>query len=189
LNLQPTAVPQYDAESYLTTLIDEVERQVRYLRTINEANRDDVAQMTIEIFLRNAESIRARYPNPGIWAGQKLACTAIDFGRRDNAQCGRGARGTRRVDTIDTTDPLTQLILTDHTNPLDIVAANDELSHLLSVLSDDDRLLFCMVEGLGYTAREVAGVLGISDSTASRRLTRIRRELREFANSEFATAA
>jgi RNA polymerase sigma factor (sigma-70 family) len=183
LNLQPTAVPQYDAESYLTTLITEVDRRVRYLRTVNEANRGDVAQRTIEKYLGKAEAIRAEYPNPGIWAGQRLACEAIDFGRRENAQRGCGARGTRRVDAFDPTDPLTQSILTDRTDPLDIIAANDELSHLLSILSDDDRLLFCMVEGLGYTAREVAGILGISDSTASRRLTRIRRELREFATA------
>jgi RNA polymerase sigma factor (sigma-70 family) len=183
LNQQPTAVPQYDAESYQSTLIREVERRVRFLRTVNEANRADVAQMTIEVFLGNAEAIRARYPNPGIWAGQKLACIAIDFGRRDNAQCGRGARGTRRVDSFDPTDPLTQAILTDHTDPLEAIAASDELAHLLSILSDDDRLLFCMVEGLGYTSREVAGILNIADSTASKRLKRIRRDLYEFATA------
>ena len=182
-------MPQYDAESYLSTLISEVQRRSRFLRTVSEANRDDVAQMTIEIFLRSPEKIRAEYPNPGIWAGQRLACTAIDFGRRDNAQCGRGARGTRQVDRIDHTDPRTQAVFTDRTDPVDIVADSDELSHLLSILDQDDRLLFCMVTGLGYTAREVARILGISDSTASKRLTSIRRELREFADSQFATAA
>ncbi len=183
MNLQPTAVPQYDAESYQSTLISEVDRRVRYLRTVNEANRGDVAQRTIEKYLGDAEDIRARYPNPGIWAGQRLACEAIDFGRREKAQRGCGARGTRRVDSFDPTDPLTQSILTDNTDPLETIAASDELAHLLSILSDDDRLLFCMVEGLGYTNREVAGILNISDSTASRRLTRIRRELREFATA------
>ena len=183
MNQQPTAVPQYDAESYLTTLISEVDRRVRFLRTVNEANRGDVAQRTIEKYLGDAEKIRAKYPNPGIWAGQRLACDAIDFERREKAQRGCGARGTRRVDTIDTTDPLTQSILTDHTDPLDIVAAGDELAHLLSILSDDDRLLFCMVEGLGYTNREVAGILNISDSTASKRLKRIRNDLYEFATA------
>lgn len=181
MNQQPTAAPQYDPESYQSILISEVHRRVRFLRTVDEANRDDVAQMTIEVFLRNAERIRAQYPEPGIWAGQKLACIAIDFGRRQNAQSGRGARGTRRVDSFDPTDPLTQAILTDHNDPLEIVAANDMLRQLLSILSADDRLLFCMVEGLGHSARDVAGILGISDSTASRRLTRIRHDLREFA--------
>ena len=183
MNQQPTAVPQYDAESYLSTLITEVQRRVRFLRTVNEANRDDVAQMTIEVFLGDADEIRARYPNPGIWAGQKLACMAIDFGRRDNAQCGRGARGTRRVDAFDPNDPLTQVILTDRTDHTERIAAGEELEHLLSILSDDDRLLFCMVVGLGYTSREVARLLGIAESTASKRLTRIRSDLREFATA------
>jgi DNA-directed RNA polymerase specialized sigma24 family protein len=40
-----------------------------------------------------------------------------------------------------------------------------------------------MVEGLGYTSREVAGILNIADSTASKRLKRIRRDLYEFATA------
>lgn len=173
----PDAVPRQDADAYLSTLISEIHRRVVFLRTIPIHQRDDVAQMTIEAYLLHADSIRARYPNPGVWAGLKLAGMAIDARRRDDAQCGRGARHTRRVDAFDPNDPVTQAILTDESDPLERFLLDEQLAPLLSILSPEDRFLFCMVEGLQYTAREVAGILGIGDSTASKRLTRIRRDL------------
>jgi RNA polymerase sigma factor (sigma-70 family) len=181
LTSTPTAVPQYDAESYRTTLIHEVARRVVFLRDVPIHQREDVAQMTVEAFLRNPDGIRARYPEPGVWAGLKLAAMAVDARRREGAQCGTGARHTRRVDVFDPNDPVTQAILTDDTDPVERFLIDEQLAPLLSILSPEDRYLFCMVEGLQYTAREVAGILGIGDSAASRRLTRIRRDLRAYA--------
>jgi RNA polymerase sigma factor (sigma-70 family) len=181
LTENPTAVPRYDAASYPSTLISEVRRRVVFLRNVAFDQREDVAQMTVEAFLRNPVGIQARYPEPGVWAGFKLAAMAIDLRRRNGAQCGTGARHTRQVDVFDPNDPLTQAILVDDTDPIEQFLLNEELAPLLSILTPEDRFLFCMVNGFDYTAREIAGVLGIADSTASKRLKRIRRDLLEFA--------
>ncbi len=177
----PTAVSQYDEESYTTTLVTEVHRRVGFLKGLTPSQRDDIGQMTLVAFLLHAEAIRARYPEPGVWAGQKLASMAIDFGRREAAQRGQGARFTRQVDAFDPTDPLTQSMFVTEIDPLAELVASDELAPLLAVLSDDDRTLVCLVHGLGYSNREAARLLGLTDSCASRRLSSSLAKMREFA--------
>jgi RNA polymerase sigma factor (sigma-70 family) len=189
----PNAAPKYagspkcdaeaasTAELYESTLIAEVHRRVVFLRNVDIDQRDDVAQMTIEAFLRNADTIAARYPEPGVWVSLKLAAMAIDAQRRNDAQRGAGARHTRQVDAFDPNDPSTHAILIEDADPIAHFLLDEQLAPLLNILTPEDRYLFCMVNGFGYSAREVADALGIADSTASKRLKRIRRDLHEFA--------
>ena len=171
---------QHDEKSYITELVTQVSRRVVYLKGLTPSQRDDIGQMTLTAFWLDADSIRARYPVPGIWAGQKLTGMAIDFSRREAAQRGQGARFTRQVDAFDPTDPATHaMVLTEH-DPLEQLLASEELAPLLEILTPDDQALVCLVHGLGYSNREAAGILGISDSCASRRLSSSLARMREF---------
>lgn len=177
------AVPSttgYDPESYLITLVAEVRRRVCFIGGLSAADRDDICQMTLLAFCRDAESIRARYPEPGVWAGVNLRGRAVDFGRREGAQRGEGARHTRRVGAFDTTNRDCQEMFSIDTDPFEQFLAHDELAPLLAILTPADRALVYLVHGLQMSNRDAAGVLGLTDSCASRRLTRALKRMRAF---------
>jgi DNA-directed RNA polymerase specialized sigma24 family protein len=166
----PGTTPGYDADSYLATLVTEVNRRVVFIKGLSPSQRDDVCQMTLLYFWLDEASIRARYPQPGVWAGLKLRTVAVDFGRREGAQRGEGARHTRQVGTVDTTDSTWQEMFSIDCDPLERLQDSDELAPLFAILNPEDRTLVYLVHGLGYTNRDAAGLLGITDSCASRRL-------------------
>lgn len=167
----PSTDPEYDADSYLDTLDTEVKRRVVFIKGLSPSQRDDVCQMTLLSFLLNAEDIRARYPQPGVWAGLKLRNVAVDFGRREGAQRGEGARHTRQVGAVDTTDSTWQDMFSIDSDPLERLQDSDELAPLFAILNAQDRTLVYLVHGLGYTNKDAAGLLGITGSCASRRLS------------------
>ena len=181
----PSSTPEHNAEhnaaSYLEVLVAEVHRRVGFINGLTPSQRDDVCQMTLLAFWKDAESIRATYPVPGVWAGVKLRTMAIDLGRREGAQRGEGARHTRRVGAIDTTDRVWQEMFRIDADPLERLHDTGELAPLLAILGPDDRTLVYLVHGLGYSNRDAAGLLGITDSCASRRLSSALRRMREFA--------
>ncbi|MBU6329715.1 MAG: sigma-70 family RNA polymerase sigma factor [Acidobacteria bacterium] len=179
MNQSHPAVPPYDAESYLTILITEVRRRVRFLRNLAVENRDDVAQMAIEAYLRRPDEVRENYPEPGVWAGLKVASAAIDHGRRNAAQRGAGARGTRQVIGFDPQHEAVDHMFSDPTDPVAALLDHEVLAPILRVLTPADRTLFCLVEGYQYTNREAGRILGLSDSATSKRLKRIRAQVRE----------
>ena len=169
--ITPGITPEYDADSYVNTLVAEVNRRVVFINGLSQAQRDDVCQMTLLSFWLNAEDIRARYPQPGVWAGLKLRNVAVDFGRREGAQRGEGARHTRQVGAFDTTDSTWEDMFSIDCDPLERLQDSDELAPLFAILSAEDRTLVYLVHGLGYTNKDAAGLLGITGSCASRRLS------------------
>ena len=193
MNPRSTAVPsstpehnaghnaEHTAEAYLEVLVAEVHRRVGFINGLTPSQRDDVCQMTLLAFWKDAESIRTTYPVPGVWAGVKLRTMAIDFGRREGAQRGEGARHTRRVGAIDTTDREWQEMFSIDADPLERLHDTDELAPLLAILGPDDRTLVYLVHGLGYSNTDAARLLGITDSCASRRLSSALRRMHEFA--------
>jgi DNA-directed RNA polymerase specialized sigma24 family protein len=57
----------------------------------------DVANFAIQKVIRNVQQFMARYPTPDHAANAVAPNAFVDYCRRDNAQSGRGARGTRMV--------------------------------------------------------------------------------------------
>ena len=57
----------------------------------------DVANFAIQKVIRNVQQFMARYPTPDHAANAVAPNAFVDYCRRDNAQSGRGARGTRTV--------------------------------------------------------------------------------------------
>ena len=172
--------PAYNAESYLATLVIEVYRRVVFIKGLSPSQRDDVCQMTLLAYWRDAESIRANYSEPGVWARVKLTSEAINFGRREGAQRGEGARHTRQVGAIDTTDATWENVFRQDGDLIDHLQNCDELAPMFAILSPDDRTLVYLVHGLGYTNKAAAGLLGITGSCASRRLRSALSRMRAF---------
>ena len=173
--------PQYDAESYLSALVTQLNTHIRSLRAVAPHDRDDVVLMALEAYHLDADHIRASYPDPAVWSRVKLRTAAVDFARRQGAQKGTGARFTRTVDTIDPQDPAAHVIAAVTGDPADVATTALFVGQLLEVLSDEDRHLFVSVKGLQFTTREIAAELGITENCACRRLTRIAATLRELA--------
>jgi DNA-directed RNA polymerase specialized sigma24 family protein len=57
----------------------------------------DVANFAIQKVIRNVQRFMSRYPTPDHAANAVAPNAFVDYCRRDNAQSGRGARGTRTV--------------------------------------------------------------------------------------------
>lgn len=157
---------------------------------------DDIAQAVAERFLTKAEAFMARYPEPARFARAATRNAGISFDRRERSQRGEGVRlvdagnglltprrpylsgntpigegGSELFDRVsDRAEPFhDQIVERQHDRDL--------LDQCLVGVSPADREMLLLVDGMGYTVHEVAGLIGQRRETVSRRVNRVRRRV------------
>lgn len=134
----------------------------------------DVIQYTIVELYARISYIMSKYPDPAHYVGARLSNVVTDFGRRQAAQRGEGARFDRKVTSADeehTARKLAQVVwgdsfdLADH---LDKIALVQKVNDVLTI--EQQRILdLVAVKGLSVTA--VAKIVGKRRETVSRNLS------------------
>ena len=136
---------------------------------------DIVSYATVELMTRLPQVI-ARHPDPFVYAGMRFRDVSRDYGRRQAAQRGEGARRTRTVASLNTTvrvEPL-QIVVTDDA----VVQAIDDrlqVSRVMAALTDRERQVLALCCAHDLTTEEAARRLGCARETVSRALSRAKR--------------
>ena len=136
---------------------------------------DIVSYATLELLTRLPQVI-ARHPDPLVYAGMRFRDVSRDFGRRQAAQRGEGARHTRTVASLDATvraEPK-QVVVTDDA----VAQALDDrlqVSRVMAALTGRERQVLTLCCAHDLTTEEVARRLGCARETVSRALTRAKR--------------
>ncbi|MEI7617806.1 MAG: sigma-70 family RNA polymerase sigma factor [Actinomycetota bacterium] len=185
---QPHSVDEYATAVFCET--------IKFCGRRGQHDASDIAQAVAETFLTDAERIMARFPNPVRFARGTARYTAISFDRRERVQRGEGIRladlgggaraprrrylsgnatiadsGSELFDTlIDTSEPVADNVA----HQCDIEAL---LARCLAGISPIDRELLMLVDGFGYSVKEVAQLVGQRRETVSRRIARIRQQV------------
>ena len=182
-----------NVDEYATAVFREA---IRFCRRHGQHDASDIAQAVAESFLTDAERIMARFPNPARFAHGTARYAAISFARRERVQRGEGTRladlgggsfAPRRrylsgnatladsefelFDTlVDTSEPVADKVARE----CDIGAL---LARCMAGISPIDRELLMLVDGMGYSVKEVADLVGQRRETVSRRITRVRQQV------------
>jgi RNA polymerase sigma factor (sigma-70 family) len=193
-----------DIIDYCTALHDRVVAISR--RTRSEHNARDIAQNVVEQFLRSAEVLMAKYPDPTLYAAVRTGHAGSDFDSKERTQRCEGARlvrnaagDTARGRTWESGDaPLFDgegRLFDTFAEEGDFVeahAAAAEVDFILNIclagLTAADRELLRRVDGEGYTITQVAAEIGQRRETVNRRLTKIR-AIAQANAAQFALAA
>lgn len=184
-------------EAFCTNLKDKL---------LTKCKRDELADIVSKEaldLLEKIDEVMARYPKPDVYANEraKLGRAAADFRRRDNAQAGRGAYGTRKVLNGDgvfhdhlydhwddqpnkngKTGTNYEVFAAHQPDFVSDLVDHDERQRLLHQallqLSTDEREILSLIDGEGRTVTSVANLLGLSRETVSRKRSRALRTVR-----------
>jgi RNA polymerase sigma-70 factor (ECF subfamily) len=143
---------------------------VAWLRALGTplSELEDVAQETFLVVRRKLDAFDGRNL-PG-WLYKIAAQTASDQRRRAwfRRLLQRAPESTLAGVPADGPDPL---------RSCEIAQAQRDLERLLGRLKEAQRVTFWLFEVEGYRAPEIAGLLGVTESTVTMRLHRARKEL------------
>lgn len=136
---------------------------------------DIVSFATLELMTRLPQVI-ARHPDPLAYAGLRFRDVSRDYGRRQAAQRGEGARHTRTVASLDATVRVEppQAVVTDDA----VVQAIDDrlqVSRVMAALTGRERQVLVLCCAHDLTTEEAARRLGCARETVSRALSRAKR--------------
>ena len=182
-----------NVDEYATAVFREA---IRFCRRHGQHDASDIAQAVTESFLTDADSIMARFPNPAQFARGTARYTAISFARRERVQRGEGIQladlgggsfaPRRRYLSGNATVAGSEFELFDTLvdtgeSVADIVARQCDIGALLARclagISPIDCELLMLVDGMGYSVKEVAQLVGQRRETVSRRVARTRQQV------------
>ena len=181
-------------DDYAVALYREVVRLLARRRRLDDAQ--DIAAEIAERFLAQPDGTMACFSDPRRYARVAVGHAGIAFDRRQRAQRGEGVRLVRgadgrlaplrphrsgntaafenRVDLLDTvadrSEPFADLVARDIDNEA-------MLERCLVGVSAADREVLLLIDGVGYTVRDLAGLIGQRRETMSRRVNRVRRQV------------
>jgi RNA polymerase sigma factor (sigma-70 family) len=134
----------------------------------------DVIQYTIVELLGRISYIMGKYPDPTHYVGARLSNVVTDFGRRQAAQRGEGARSDRKVSSANvehTARKIEQFVSGDS---LDIADHLDKIAlvkKVKGVLSTEQQRILDLVVVKGLSVTEVAKIVDKRRETVSRSLS------------------
>jgi RNA polymerase sigma factor (sigma-70 family) len=134
----------------------------------------DVIQYTIVELLGRVSYIMGKYPDPTHYVGARLSNVVTDFGRRQAAQRGEGARYDRKVSSANeehTARKIEQFVSGDS---LDIADHLDKIAlvkKVKGVLSTEQQRILDLVVVKGLSVTEVAKIVDKRRETVSRSLS------------------
>lgn len=127
----------------------------------------------------NIANKMARNPNPTTYAIQRLFSGTEDLRRRERAQAGAGAYGTRRAVTGHAADAaLESYVAVGDADLADEACERALLEDALASIDEDLRDLLVRIDGEGYSVAEVAKQIGLARETVSRKHTRALKAVR-----------
>jgi RNA polymerase sigma factor (sigma-70 family) len=134
----------------------------------------DVIQYTIVELLGRISYIMGKYPDPAHYVGARLSNVVTDFGRRQAAQRGEGARYERKVASANeehTARKIEQFVSGDS---LDIADHLDKIAlvkKVKGVLTAEQQRILDLVVVKGLSVTEVAKIVDKRRETVSRSLS------------------
>ena len=193
-NSTPISSPQPgNVDEYATAVFHET---IQFCRRRGQHDASDIAQAVAETFLTDAESIMARFPNPAQFARGTARYTVISFARRERVQRGEGTQladlgggsfaprrrylsgnatlANSEFELFDTLVDTSESVADKVARECDIGAL---LARCLAGVSPIDCELLMLVDGMGYSVKEVAALVGQRHETVSRRITRVRQQV------------
>ncbi len=199
---------------FLTEFELDVRRVVRASRVIPRADHDDVVQAVLVKVWCRLEHYRAAYPTRAVLAKVLVRSVGEDHNRAQRSQQCQGARlvddgrgGLRTGRQGVSLDGLveraqaggynevTAVTLRDGFDPvgdsvIDRLGACQRVEQVAVQLrlSQRDRALVHLVDGLGLTVTQAARHIGVARETANRRLTQIHRSVEVLGPDNFAVA-
>lgn len=134
----------------------------------------DVIQYTIAELLGRISFIMGKYPDPAHYVGARLSNVVTDYGRRQAAQRGEGARFDRTVSSANEKHTARKIEQFVNGDSLDIADHLDKIALVKKakgVLSTEQQRILDLVAVDGFSVTEVAKILGKRRETVSRSLS------------------
>ena len=134
----------------------------------------DVIQYTIAELLGRISFIMGKYPDPAHYVGARLSNVVTDYGRRQAAQRGEGARFDRTVSSANEKHTARKIEQFVNGDSLDIADHLDKIALVKKakgVLSTEQQRILDLVAVDGISVTEVAKILGKRRETVSRSLS------------------
>ncbi|SEN23029.1 RNA polymerase sigma-70 factor, ECF subfamily [Nonomuraea pusilla] len=161
-----------DEESFTRMFQEHYEPVLRYAwRRVGPAEAPDITAETFKIAWEKYERFPRAQPLPWLYATARNLI--LNLTKRDNR---RGALADSLGDSL-----MNQSVEADHATT---VAARETALAALNSLSESDRELLLLMSWEGLDLRQAAKVVGCSRPTATMRLHRIRKRLRNWLGEE-----
>ncbi len=156
---------------------------------------DDIAQRVVVKVLSDPERIMTRYPDPATFAYAAARRTGVDHLRREQVQrCEGSERRRTNLSLHAMSDHERDHVVTvsgGYDNTVDAALGRVAAEEILALVDDDlDRALLEQWALDGDRVTEIADDRGVSHPTVSKRLTRIRRDLKALlVDAEYVSVA
>ena len=179
---------QFSRDEYITMFYWTFKNRFRGSQTYKGSEVEDVVSYAVEILCKNYERVVIKHPCPASYSGLRFANIVTDFGRRQAAQRGEGARRTRVGKSLDAKHSAHDMAriherqVYESTDQVDDALLVDEIMSSLP-LFQQKVLRLCGLEG--RTTIEAARILGVTRETVSRSYNTAKRN----ANKTFGAAA
>ncbi|NBW91162.1 MAG: sigma-70 family RNA polymerase sigma factor [Actinobacteria bacterium] len=134
----------------------------------------DVIQYTIIELLGRISFIMGKYPDPAHYVGARLSNVVTDYGRRQAAQRGEGARFDRIVGSANDEHTARKIEQFANGDSFDVADNLDKIAlvqKVKSVLTAEEQRIFNLVYVKGLSVTEVAKIVGKRRETVSRSLS------------------
>ena len=182
-----------EREDYIIATWRHLEKIYRFYppKKFSAHNASELASFAIDKVITNVEQYMRKYLTPEHCANAVARTSAQDHRRRELADRGHGARGTRRVEELDAPiaigDDGDEITLGDTLvapvgNPeavIEVMTIADEIMHLLSDATEDELFLIEAIFVDERTQGDIASELGVCRETIVRRYGRLIERLRE----------
>jgi len=182
-----------EREDYIIATWRHLEKIYRFYppKKFSAHNASELASFAIDKVITNVEVYMRKYLTPEHCANAVARTSAQDHRRRELADRGHGARGTRRVEELDAPiaigddgDDITlgDTLVAPVGNPeavIEVMTIADEITELLSDATDDELFL---IEAIFVDERkhgDIASELGVRRETIVRRYGRLIKRLKE----------
>ncbi len=185
---QPVNPLQLSRDEYITIFYRAFKKRFRGNQTYKGSEVEDVVSYAVVILCGNYEKVVIKHPCPINYSGLRFANIVTDFGRRQAAQRGEGARHTRVGKSLDAKHSSHDMAriherqVYESTDQVDDALLVDEIMSSLP-LFQQKVLRLCGLEG--RTTIEAARTLGVTRETVSRAYNTAKRN----ANKTFGAAA
>ena len=180
-----------EREDYIIATWRHLEKIYRFYppKKFSAHNASELASFAIDKVITNVEQYMRKYLTPEHCANAVARTSAQDHRRRELADRGHGARGTRRVEELDAPiaigDDGDEITLGDTLvapvgNPeavIEVMTIADEIMHLLSDATEDELFLIEAIFVDERTQGDIASQLGVRRETIVRRYGRLIKRL------------
>lgn len=148
-----------------------------------EVDASDLVQQTLMEAHQQSEILASFDDGPFFsWLRKALRHNVLDAVKRLSTQKNDAARRIRAADIDNSFVRLDELLIADDTSPSEIVQRNEQIALLLAAIQElprNQREAVILKHLRGYTLRQVAEELGVSETAAAGLLHRGRKQLVE----------